>query len=195
VRGTHPDERPSAANTADLWDATIPPELLELPELLARVDRGMTSGSRSGRAVLPRHGGTSLDPDGHLLAVDARQVPTDSVRAAGGRGGGLVDLTAVVRDPARRTGAASDHADEEHHRLRRRGGCPAQRRAARAGSRGQARVDTTVSELTSRTRSTGGCRPRPLHATARQSPRSRPPAAHGAPRSRDRSRAAGPRDR
>lgn len=126
-----------------LWDAIIPPELLELPEQLARVDR-LLDDERFFAPFVPHFHATEGRPSIRMETY-LRLVPQVSLRvglrAAGGRSRGLVDLAAVLPDPARRTSAASDHADEDHHPLRRRGGRTAQRCAVGAGGRGQAGAD------------------------------------------------------
>jgi hypothetical protein len=107
-----------------LWDAIIPSELLELPELLAKVDRLLDDERFFAPFVPyfhPSEGRPSI-PMETYLAADVPQVPLPvGVRAAVRRGGRLVDLAAVLSDPAGCPRAASDHVDEDHHPLRAAG--------------------------------------------------------------------------
>src|SRR6187549_1875856 len=104
-----------------LWEAVLPGEVLRLPEELARVDVLLDESGvlRPVHAVLRPAAGTPVDADGGLPAVDVPQVPLPvGLRDSVPRGRGFDHLAAVLPDPDRRAGAASDHADEAHHPLR-----------------------------------------------------------------------------
>ena len=104
------------------------------------------------------------------------------------RGRRFDHLAAVLPDPARRAGAAPDHADEADHPLRHRGGGRVQRGAAGQGGRGEAAAHHAGCAPTPRscpptwpTRPTPGCWPRRCAGSPRPGGGSRPPAGRPAP--------------
>src|SRR4051812_1024149 len=123
-----------------LWEAVLPEVVLQLPAELARVDALLDDPVFFAPFVPffdPRLGRPSTPMEVYLRLMFlkfryrlgyetlCREV-ADSI------------LAAVLPDPARRPGAAPDHADEAHHPLRHRRGGRVQSGAAGQGGRGEA---------------------------------------------------------
>jgi IS5 family transposase len=123
-----------------LWESILPEEVRRLPEELARVDALLDDSRvfRPVRAVLRSAGGSALDTDGNLSAVDVFEVPLPAgLREPVPGGVGFDHLAEVLPDPAGWVGAASDHVDEADHPLRVGGGGWAQRGPVGQGGRGE----------------------------------------------------------
>jgi hypothetical protein len=94
-----------------LWDEVLPVEVRELPEDLARLDRVLVDELLLWPIAQAWEGdfagaGTTVDPDGHVRAVDGRQAAHWlGIRDAGAGGVGLVASAAVLFDRDRSTGA------------------------------------------------------------------------------------------
>ena len=106
-----------------LWEAVLPAELLRLPEELARVDALLDDPVFFAPFVPffdPRIGRPSTPMETYLRLMFLKfryRLGYESLCREVSR---LDHLAAVLPDPARRAGAASDHADEADHPLRRR---------------------------------------------------------------------------
>ena len=123
-----------------LWESLLPVEALVMPAELVRVDALLDDRPvlRAVSAVLPRHVGAAVDPDRDVSAVDVLEVPLPArVRDVVSGGDGLDHVAAVLSDPARWAGAASDDVDEDHDPLRADGGRRVERGVVGQGGRGQ----------------------------------------------------------
>ena len=122
----------TVGDQVSLWEAVLPPELLRLPDELARVDALLDDPVFFAPfvAVLRPADRSSVDADGDLSAVDVPEVPVPAgVRVVVPGGERFDHLAAVLPDPVGRCGAASDDVDEADHPVRQRRGGRAERGA------------------------------------------------------------------
>ena len=123
-----------------LWEAVLPPELLRLPEELARVDALLDDPAffgPFGPFFDPRIGRPSTPMETYLRLMFLKfryRLGYESLCREVQR---FDHLAAVLPDPVGRCGAASDHADEADHPVRAGGGGRVERGAAGQGGRGE----------------------------------------------------------
>ena len=162
--------------------------------------RSRRSSRRSCRSSSPPHGRPSTPMETYLRLMFLKFRYRLGYESLVPRGVRLDHLAAVLPDPARRPGAASDDVDEADHPLRHCGGRRAERGAVGQGGRGEGAAHQPVARrhhggpgergLPDRL---AGCWPRRCAGSRRPVGGSRPPVARSGPRLRDRSRAAGKR--
>ena len=182
----------TVGDQASLWESVLPPELLRLPDELARVDALLDDPVFFAPFVPffdPRIGRPSTPMETYLRLMFLKfryRLGYETLCREVSR---LDHLAAVLPDPAGRGGAASDDVDEADHPVRVGGGGRVERGAAGQGRRGEGAAHQPGAgrhhggaRRTWPTRPTPGCWPRRSAGSRRPGGGSRPPVARSAPR-------------